>query len=86
MSSFMKSIDLAMAPKLYSDFSDILGLTRGPSPKFAKSYGNLGDAVVDAFRQYSGEVKGGQYPDTGHSYHMKAGEIERLKGLLKAKF
>lgn len=42
---------------------DILGLTRGPSPKFAKSYGNLGDAVVEAFRQYSSEVKAGQYPE-----------------------
>ena len=65
---------------------DILGLTRGPSPKFAKSYGNLGDAVVEAFSKYSSEVKGGQYPDKGHSYHMKAGEIERLRGLLKDKF
>jgi len=65
---------------------DILGLTRGPSPKFAKSYGNLGDAVVEAFSKYSSEVKGGQYPDKDHSYHMKAGEIERLRGLLKDKF
>jgi 3-methyl-2-oxobutanoate hydroxymethyltransferase len=65
---------------------DILGLTQGPSPKFAKSYGNLGDAVVEAFSKYSSEVKGGQYPDKGHSYHMKAGEIEQLRGLLKDKF
>ncbi len=65
---------------------DILGLTRGPSPKFAKSYGNLGDAVVEAFSKYSSEVKGGQYPDKEHSYHMKAGEIEQLRGLLKDKF
>jgi 3-methyl-2-oxobutanoate hydroxymethyltransferase len=65
---------------------DILGLTRGPSPKFAKSYGDLGDAVVEAFSKYSSEVKGGQYPDKGHSYHMKAGEIEQLRGLLKDKF
>ena len=65
---------------------DILGLTRGPSPKFAKSYGNLGDAVVEAFSKYSSEVKGGHYPDKGHSSHMKAGEIERLRGLLKDKF
>ncbi len=65
---------------------DILGLTQGPSPKFAKSYGNLADAVIEAFRQYSSEVRGGQYPDKEHSYHMKAGEIEQLKELLKDKF
>jgi 3-methyl-2-oxobutanoate hydroxymethyltransferase len=64
---------------------DILGLTRGPSPKFAKSYGNLGDAVVETFKKYSSEVKAGRYPDKGHSYHMKKGELERLRELLKDK-
>jgi 3-methyl-2-oxobutanoate hydroxymethyltransferase len=64
---------------------DILGLTQGPSPKFAKSYDNLADAVIEAFRRYSGEVRGGQYPDKEHSYHIKAGEIEQLKKLLKDK-
>jgi len=64
---------------------DILGLTQGPSPKFAKSYGNLADAAIEAFRQYGSEVKAGQYPDKEHSYHMKAGEIEHLRGLLKDK-
>jgi 3-methyl-2-oxobutanoate hydroxymethyltransferase len=64
---------------------DILGLTQGPSPKFAKSYGNLADAVIEAFADYAKEVKEGRYPDKGHSYHMKSGELERLEGLLKDK-
>jgi 3-methyl-2-oxobutanoate hydroxymethyltransferase len=64
---------------------DILGLTLGSSPRFAKSYGELADAALEAFRQYSSEVRAGQYPDKEHSYHIKAGEIERLKGLLKDK-
>jgi len=64
---------------------DILGLTQGPSPKFAKSYGNLADATVEAFSAYSKEVQGGQFPDSGHSYHMKSGELERLQKLLKGK-
>jgi 3-methyl-2-oxobutanoate hydroxymethyltransferase len=64
---------------------DILGLTQGPSPKFAKSYGNLADAVIEAFADYAKEVKEGRYPDKGHSYHMKSGELERLGGLLKDK-
>ncbi len=62
---------------------DILGLTQGPSPKFAKSYGNLADAVIDALNLYTKEVQAGQFPDRGHSYHMKAGELERLQELLK---
>ena len=64
---------------------DILGLTQGPSPKFAKTYGNLADAAIKAFADYVREVQAGRYPDKGHSYHMKSGELERLGGLLKDK-
>lgn len=63
---------------------DILGLTQGAGPKFAKSYDNLADSTIKAFAKYSEEVKGGQFPDRGHSYHMKAGELERLDKLLKS--
>jgi 3-methyl-2-oxobutanoate hydroxymethyltransferase len=62
---------------------DILGLTQGPSPRFAKSYSNLADATIQAFTRYKNEVEAGQFPDRDHSYHMKAGELERLKELLK---
>jgi len=62
---------------------DILGLTQGPRPKFAKSYGNLADRTIEAFNAYSKEVQSGQYPDKEHSYHMKSGEMERLQELLK---
>ena len=62
---------------------DILGLTQGPRPKFAKSYGNLAEKTIEAFNAYSKEVQSGQYPDKEHSYHMKSGELERLQQLLK---
>jgi len=61
---------------------DILGLTQGSSPKFAKSYSNLADDLIGAFNKYSREVKGGQFPDSGHSYHMKSGELDKLQKLL----
>ena len=64
---------------------DILGLTQGPGFKFAKRYGNLAESVIKAFSDYSREVRGGQFPDKEHSYHMKAGELERLQELLKGK-
>jgi 3-methyl-2-oxobutanoate hydroxymethyltransferase len=63
---------------------DILGLTQGPSPKFAKSYGNLANDTINAFSAYCKEVQGGQFPDKEHSYHMKMGEFERLQELLKS--
>jgi len=62
---------------------DILGLVQGPSPKFAKGYSNLAEATVEAFKKYTKEVESGEFPDEGHSYHMKKGELERLKELLK---
>jgi len=62
---------------------DILGLTQGPRPKFAKGYGNLAEATIEAFNAYSEEVQAGQYPDKEHSYHMKSGEFKRLQKLLK---
>jgi len=62
---------------------DILGLTAGASPKFAKSYGDLGSAAAKAFEKYAKEVAAGKYPDDAHSYHMKTGEFDRLKAMLK---
>jgi 3-methyl-2-oxobutanoate hydroxymethyltransferase len=62
---------------------DILGLTQGPLPKFAKSYDNLAERTIKAFNSYADEVEKGRFPDDGHSYHMKSGEFERLQKLLK---
>jgi 3-methyl-2-oxobutanoate hydroxymethyltransferase len=62
---------------------DILGLTQGPCPKFAKSYDNLAERTIKAFNAYVEEVENGRFPDNGHSYHMKSGEFERLQKLLK---
>jgi 3-methyl-2-oxobutanoate hydroxymethyltransferase len=62
---------------------DILGLTQGPGPKFAKSYEKLAERAIDAFSAYAKGVHAGEFPDAQHSYHMKAGEFERLAELVK---
>lgn len=64
---------------------DILGLSSRQGPKFAKSYAGLADAVVGAFAAYAKDVQSGAFPDKEHSYHMKAGELERLKKFLDEK-
>ncbi len=64
---------------------DILGLTQGAKPKFARSFGSLAEASVRAFNAYSQSVKHGSYPDEQHSYHMKKGELERLQVLLASR-
>ncbi|MGD1043284.1 MAG: 3-methyl-2-oxobutanoate hydroxymethyltransferase [Sedimentisphaerales bacterium] len=63
---------------------DILGLTQGHQPKFAKSFANLGDATIAAFAEYASQVRAGKYPDTEHCYRMKDGELDRLRGMLKS--
>ena len=65
---------------------DILGLTDGPKPKFAKAYGQIGKATVEAFGKYAGEVISGAYPNRDHCYHMKQGQLDSLKQILKDKF
>jgi 3-methyl-2-oxobutanoate hydroxymethyltransferase len=62
---------------------DILGLTEGPKPKFAKNYDNLAESTIKAFIAYAEEVENSRFPDDGHSYHMKSGEFEKLQKLLK---
>ncbi|HEY3822600.1 MAG TPA: 3-methyl-2-oxobutanoate hydroxymethyltransferase [Polyangiaceae bacterium] len=48
--------------------SDLLGMGRGHSPKFAKAYAQLGDAIVAATRRYVDEVQSGAFPSEEHSY------------------
>lgn len=64
---------------------DILGLTQGTKPKFSKSFAQLTDQMTTAFKDYSKEVHSGTYPADQHSYHMKAGQLQRLEELLKEK-
>lgn len=48
---------------------DLLGMTRGRVPKFARSYGDIGDRIVAAAREFSADVAAGSFPDDAHSYH-----------------
>lgn len=48
--------------------TDLLGLSRGHRPRFAKKYADLGDAAVAAFRAYADEVRAGAFPTEAHSF------------------
>ncbi len=47
---------------------DLLGLG-DRTPKFAKRYAELGDAVIRAARAYCDEVRGASFPTDAHSFH-----------------
>ena len=61
--------------------ADILGLT-DRRPKFAASFAHLAEVSIDAFSAYSHHVRSGTFPDDSYSYHMKPGELERLRSRL----
>jgi 3-methyl-2-oxobutanoate hydroxymethyltransferase len=48
--------------------TDLLGMSRGHAPKFAKHYAELGDAIVAATRRYVDEVRSGAFPAAEQSY------------------
>jgi 3-methyl-2-oxobutanoate hydroxymethyltransferase len=49
-------------------WSDMAGMNRGRTPRFVKRYADLGGVLLDAAKRFADEVRGGEYPDTEHSY------------------
>lgn len=49
--------------------SDLLGLTTGRVPKFAKQYANLKQTIVEAATKYRDEVREGVFPGDEHGYN-----------------
>ena len=47
---------------------DLLGMYRELSPKFAKRFAELGNAIVDATKEYVREVNAGTFPGPEHSF------------------
>jgi 3-methyl-2-oxobutanoate hydroxymethyltransferase len=48
--------------------TDLLGMNPDHTPKFAKRYAELGDAVVDAMKRYVGDVRSGAFPAPEHTF------------------
>jgi 3-methyl-2-oxobutanoate hydroxymethyltransferase len=47
---------------------EMLGLSTGPRPKYAKPYAELAQVAQVAAEQFMAEVASGDYPDRAHSY------------------
>ena len=48
---------------------DLLGLTLGATPKFARQYANVGEIISNAVREYCSDVRSGGFPSDAESYH-----------------
>ncbi len=63
---------------------DLLGLPQASGAKFTKVYGQIGQAIEEAAKQYISDVQERRFPDADHSYHISTEEHLRLKSLLES--
>lgn len=63
--------------------SDILGLSGEIIPKFSKSFARLDEPMIKAVRDYTDQVRSCQYPSDEQCYHIRSGELEKLKHMLR---
>jgi 3-methyl-2-oxobutanoate hydroxymethyltransferase len=57
--------------------NDLLGLTFGPVPKFARQYANLSEIISSTVREYCTDVRRGSFPSDAESYHMPEAKTSR---------
>ena len=49
---------------------DLIGLTFGATPKFARQYANIGEIISSAAREYCADVRDAKFPSDAESYHV----------------
>ncbi|WP_026882709.1 3-methyl-2-oxobutanoate hydroxymethyltransferase [Clostridium akagii] len=59
-------------------YQDMLGLFTDFTPKFVKTYGNAGEVMNTAFKDYIDEVKNGVFPSEEHSFKIDDEIIGKL--------
>ena len=60
-------------------FHDLVGLTQGTVPKFARRYANLAEEIARAAGEYCEDVRSGRFPSDEQSFHLSAEVRERLR-------
>jgi len=56
---------------------DLLGLTFGQTPRFARKYANLGAVISTAVHEYCEDVRSGTFPSDEESYHAARMAMEQ---------
>ena len=57
---------------------DMIGLSVGHTPKFARRYASVGEAIRNAVVAYADDVREGRFPADEESYHLSSEVRERL--------
>lgn len=63
-------------------YQDMLGMTEGHTPKFVRRFGEIGEAMKEAFQDYDRSVKQGTFPTEQESY-LKSDLSEELYQTLR---
>lgn len=65
-------------------YADMVGYYDNFTPKFVKKYANVGEILVNAFKDYAAEVREQKFPIDGeHTYKMKDKEEAEFLSLLE---
>jgi 3-methyl-2-oxobutanoate hydroxymethyltransferase len=60
---------------------DLIGLTFGRTPKFARRYAQVGETIAQAVQAYCLDVQRGSFPSDAESYHAPGMTPERARSL-----
>ncbi len=64
-------------------FHDLVGLTAGHLPKFARRYAHLSEVIARAASEFCEDTRAGRFPADEESYHLPAEVRERLLARLR---
>ncbi len=63
-------------------FHDMFGLYPAFTPKFAKQYADVGEAIVKGLKRYAEEVREGLFPEPKHGFTIRDEQYEELLKML----
>jgi len=58
---------------------DMIGLTQGRTPKFARRYAQVGEAISQAVHAFCDDVQRGTFPSDAESYHAPGLTLDRTR-------
>lgn len=60
-------------------YQDMLGMTAGHTPKFAKLFADVGTLMREGFKAYISETQSGEFPAAEHTFKIDSEIIEKLR-------
>lgn len=65
-------------------FHDLLGMTSGCLPRFAKRWAEIGDDMIVAVSEYADAVRGREFPDDTHGFKTPTDQLALIQARLES--